>query len=232
MMITKETTDLNTLDFHSGQTILIDKPISWSSFKVVAQLRRITGEKKIGHAGTLDPLATGLLVLCTGKKTKQMTTFMDLNKVYEGTILLGKTSPSLDLEFDATDVPIPDDVDEKKILKARENFIGEILQVPPMFSAKKFKGKPLYKLARKGKEIAREPRKVNVAEFEIIKINMPEIHFRINCSKGTYIRSIADDFGKALGTAGILSSLRRTEIGEYKVANALTVSEIEQRFSA
>lgn len=231
MMITKETTELQHLDYHTGQTILIDKPFRWTSFKVVALIRKTVGAKKVGHSGTLDPLATGLLILCTGKKTRELENYIGLEKTYTGTFIIGKFSKTFDLEAEVKDVPIPDDVNEEKIYEVKNKFIGDILQTPPMFSAKKINGKRLYKFARKGKEIEVPPRMVTVHEFEITSINIPEITFRIRCSKGTYIRSIADDLGKSLGTSAVLGSLRRTKIGDFDIDNALLVDDFIRRFN-
>lgn len=231
MMITRETTDLKNLDYHSGQTILVDKPLNWTSFKVVALIRKHCGAKKVGHSGTLDPLATGLLIICTGRKTKELGKFIGLKKTYTGTFILGKYSRTFDLEHETEEIPVPDNVDQKMIMNLREKFIGEIFQTPPMYSAKKIKGKRLYKIARKNKTISVEPRKVTIYEFEITSIKLPEIEFRINCSKGTYIRSIADEFGKQLGTSAVLGSLRRTKIGDYKIEDAISVEDFVKRFT-
>lgn len=229
-MITKGTIDFADLDFQSGEVILIDKPSGWSSFKVIHNIRKSIGVKKVGHAGTLDPMATGLLIVCTGKKTKEITRYQALEKTYKGAILLGKTSPSMDLETEISSGKRADDLDKNDILRIKEEFTGEIYQIPPMYSAVKVGGKSLYKLARKGKTVDREPRRVFVSKFDI-EIALPEIFFEIKCSKGTYIRVIADDFGKKLGCGGLLSSLRRTEIGEYSVDNALSVDEFISRIN-
>ena len=231
MMITKQTKDLQYLDFLSGQVILIDKPVNWTSFDVVARVRRLIKVKKVGHAGTLDPLATGLLIICTGKKTKEISEYQAQNKKYTGIITLGKTSPSMDLGTEVTETVLPGDLSEEKILIARNKFLGNIEQVPPMFSALKHNGKRLYKLARAGKVVEREPRQVEIYSFEIIKINLPDIHFEISCSKGTYIRVIANDLGKELGCGGILSSLRRTEIGSFNVEDAVDLNVFTSGFS-
>jgi len=231
MMITKQTKDLQTLDYLAGQVILIDKPVNWTSFNAVSRVRRLTKVKKVGHAGTLDPLATGLLIVCTGKKTKEISEYQAQRKKYTGIITLGKSSPSMDLATEITEKVLPDDLSEEKILSVRNKFLGNIEQVPPMFSALKHKGKALYKLARAGKEVERAPRQVEIFLFDITKIDLPDIHFEIACSKGTYIRVIADDFGKELGCGGILSLLRRTEIGDYKVDDALDVDEFTAMFN-
>ena len=231
MMITKQTKDLQTLDYLAGQVILIDKPVNWTSFNVVSRVRRLTKVKKVGHAGTLDPLATGLLIVCTGKKTKEISEYQAQRKKYTGIITLGKSSPSMDLATEITETALPDDLSEEKILSVRNKFLGNIEQVPPMFSALKHKGKALYKLARAGKEVERAPRQVEIFLFDITKIDLPDIHFEIACSKGTYIRVIADDFGKELGCGGILSLLRRTEIGDYKVDDAFDLDEFTAMFN-
>lgn len=229
MMITRETTELKNLDYHSGQTILFDKPFKWTSFKVVALVRKHCGAKKVGHSGTLDPLATGLLIICTGKKTKELESYIGLDKTYTGTFILGKFSKTFDLEGEVENVEIPSELSEEKIHEVKRKYLGKIYQTPPMYSAKKIKGKRLYKFARKGKEIIVEPRIVTIYEFDITAIKIPEIEFKIKCSKGTYIRSIADEFGKELGTSAILGSLRRTRIGNYDVKDAIQVDEYLKR---
>ena len=231
MMITKQTKDPQNLDYMSGQVILIDKPVNWTSFDVVARIRRLTKVKKVGHAGTLDPLATGLLIVCTGKKTKEIAEYQAQTKKYAGLITLGKSSPSMDLATEITETKLPDNLSEEKILAVRNMYLGNIEQVPPMFSALKHKGKRLYKLAREGKEVKRNPRQVEIHSFEITKINIPDVHFEILCSKGTYIRVIADDFGKQLGCGGILSLLRRTQIGDFNVNDALKLDEFTAMFN-
>jgi len=230
-MVTKKTTDFSLLDFSTGETLLIDKPLQWTSFKVVHEIRKAINVKRVGHTGTLDPLATGLLIILTGKKTKQMVKFEGLDKTYIGTFLLGKTSASMDTETEMTENKLPVDLTNKQLYNARDLFLGEIEQVPPMYSAIKVNGRKLYELARKGKSITREARKVHIKEFELMKIELPEIHFRIKCSKGTYIRVIANDFGQRLGCGGVLSSLRRTGIGEYSVDESLEVAEFIKKMS-
>lgn len=225
-IITNQTSDLTDTNFSEGEIILVDKPSGPTSFQVVSKVRKITGVKKVGHSGTLDPMASGLMIICTGKKTKVIDQFINLNKTYTGIIKLGMRSPSMDLETETTEHPLPDDLNEKKILEVREKFVGEIEQIPPMYSAVKINGKKLYKLARKGKSIEREPRKVFVDKFEIKKIDLPDIHFEIVCSKGTYIRVIADDFGNELGCGGILTNLRRTAIGEFRVEDAFDFQQL------
>ncbi|WP_353087766.1 tRNA pseudouridine(55) synthase TruB [Flavobacterium sp.] len=215
--------------FKDGQVLLIDKPLTWSSFQAVNKLkyalkRRYQFSKtfKIGHAGTLDPLATGLLIICTGKFTKKIPEIQDQTKEYTGTITVGATTPSYDLEteIDAT-FPI-DHITEDLIRATAQTFEGEIMQKPPVFSAIKKDGKRLYEHARAGEEVEIEARKTTIYEFEITRITLPEIDFRVTCSKGTYIRSLAYDFGKAMQSGGHLTVLRRTKIGDYSVEEALT----------
>lgn len=231
-MISKATNDLSNFDFTNGEVILIDKDEGISSFSIVHKLRKITGIKKIGHAGTLDPKATGLLILCTGKKTKEISKFQELKKVYSGIISLGKTSPSMDLETELSEVKQTDFVNLEILNETRNLFLGKILQLPPMYSALKHKGKALYKYARKGIEVERNPREVDIFDFTIEKYIEPDVYFRITCSKGTYIRVIADDFGKKLGTGGYLKKLRREAIGQFDVESAFTIKEFEKVFNS
>ena len=210
-------------EFLSGQVLLIDKPMGWSSFQAVNKLKWAIRKKfslkkfKIGHAGTLDPLATGLLIVCTGKFTKRINEFQGQEKEYTGIITLGATTPSYDLET-AIDYEYPTDhITPALIQNTTKSFIGEIEQAPPVFSALKKDGKRLYELAREGKSVEITKRKVTVSSFEITGIDNLNVHFRITCSKGTYIRSIAHDFGKALGSGGHLTALRRTKIGDFNV---------------
>ena len=230
-IITNRTTDLSDADFSEGEIVLIDKPSGPTSFQVVSRIRKITGVKKVGHSGTLDPKASGLMIICTGKKTKEMDRFINLNKTYSGIIRLGLSSPSMDTETECSYVSIPKDFDEKKILAIRDSFLGEIEQTPPMYSAVKVGGKKLYNLARKGRTIKREPRKVIIEKFEINKIELPDIYFTITCSKGTFIRVIADDFGKKLNTGGILAELRRLGIGDFQVEEAISMNGFLRQFS-
>lgn len=227
-MITKTSSDLSNFDFTSGEVFLIDKEKGKTSFNVVHRLRKILNIKKIGHAGTLDPAATGLLILCVGKKTKEIYKYQELEKTYSGVIELGKKTPSMDSE---TEVILERDfsnVTEEMIEKVRVSFVGDIQQLPPMYSALKHNGKALYKFARKGIEVERKPRTISVYDFEILRVDLPEIEFKIRCSKGTYIRVIANDFGEKLGCVAYLKSLRRDAIGEYKVEDALTVDELQK----
>lgn len=224
-------------DYLLGQVLLIDKPLHWTSFQVVNKLRyeikKAFGLKKIkvGHAGTLDPLATGLLVLCTGKMTKQIDTFQGQIKEYTGTLVLGSTTPSYDLETDINDTFETSHLTDDLILQTTKQFIGDIEQTPPVFSALKQDGKRLYQFARAGETVEIKSRQVHVEEFEITNINGLQIDFRIVCSKGTYIRSLAHDFGKALQSGAHLSALRRTKIGDFKVANAISVDTFIERLN-
>lgn len=230
-MINKKTRIDYIPDFDAGEVIMIDKPLNLSSFRVIEKVRKIIDYRKIGHAGTLDPLATGLLILCTGKKTKDIEKYQGLKKVYTGTLTLGFYSDSFDKETELFPYPIPNNLTEEKIISTSKLFIGEIEQLPPMYSAIKLNGKRLYHSARKGKEVQRETRKVSIYRFDIDKIEFPDIHFTVECSKGTYVRTLADDFGKALGTRAILSSLRRTKIGDYDVKDAFELREFSELFS-
>lgn len=214
--------------FETGQVLLINKPLEWTSFDVVQKLRNIIRIKKIGHAGTLDPLATGLLIICTGKFTKRINEFMAQEKEYTGTFTLGATTPTYDLESEPENLKPFDHLTEEEIRNATVKFTGEILQVPPAHSAIKVGGKRVYELARQGKEVKLEPRKVTIKEFEITKTELPVVYFRVVCSTGTYIRSLANDFGEALGCGAYMSSLCRTRIGEFLVINAQTIEDIQE----
>ncbi|NNM08814.1 MAG: tRNA pseudouridine(55) synthase TruB [Flavobacteriaceae bacterium] len=225
-------------DYLEGQVILIDKPLNWTSFQVVNKIRWIIRKEfgikkiKVGHAGTLDPLATGLLILCTGRFTKKIETYQAQEKEYTGTITLGATTPSYDLEseidqrFDVTKIT------SKDIHEATTKFIGNIQQQPPVFSALKKDGKRLYDYAREGKEVEIPTRTIHISEFEITGIDLPDVKFRVVCSKGTYIRSLAHDFGKALDNGAHLSELRRTRIGDFIVENAISIEEFAKQISS
>ena len=213
--------------FDQGQVLLIDKPLQWTSFDVVRRIRHLSRVKKVGHAGTLDPLATGLLIICTGKFTKKINEYMAREKEYTGTFTLGATTPTYDLESKPENFKSLDNISEGKIKSATKSFLGEIMQVPPAHSAIKVEGKRVYELARKGKEVKLEPRKLFVREFEITAIELPVVHFRVVCSTGTYIRSLANDFGEALMCGAYLSSLRRTRIGEFKIEDAFSMEGFE-----
>jgi tRNA pseudouridine55 synthase len=221
---------MQTAEYYlSGQVLLIDKPLNWTSFQVVNKLRWEIRQAfkikkiKVGHAGTLDPLATGLLVICTGKMTKQIDTFQGQIKEYTGTIVLGSSTPSFDLETEINETFPTEHISEALIHETTKQFIGDIQQFPPIFSALKKDGKRLYEFARAGESVEIKPRTVSISEFEITHINGLEIDFRVVCSKGTYIRSLAHDFGKALQSGAHLSALRRTKIGDFNVKNATTI---------
>lgn len=220
--------------YQQGKILLIDKPLTWSSFQAVNKIKYALKRKynlpksfKIGHAGTLDPLATGLLIICTGKFTKRIPELQGMVKEYTGTFHIGATTPSYDLETEIDQTFPTQHITEELIKETTQQFIGEIDQKPPVFSAIKKDGKRLYEHARKGEEVEIAARKVTIHEFEITRIAFPEIDFRVVCSKGTYIRSLAYDFGLALESGAHLSALRRTKIGEFSVENAVKVEEFE-----
>lgn len=224
-----------SLNITDGQLILIDKDLNWTSFDVVNKIRYSIKKKfdvkkiKVGHAGTLDPLATGLLLICIGKMTKSIDSFSIMNKTYIGKMTIGSTTPSYDLETKPNlNYPV-DHIDEKLILKTVEKFLGKTLQQPPMFSAVKKDGVRSYKLARKGKEIKLDKREVTIEEFKITDIKFPEVSFSVTCSKGTYIRSLVHDFGKELNSGAHLSELRRTKIGDFSVENSEKVMDFVRR---
>ncbi|MFA6057948.1 MAG: tRNA pseudouridine(55) synthase TruB [Taibaiella sp.] len=214
-----------TEELKEGAVILIDKPLRWTSFDALNKLRWLVKMKKIGHCGTLDPLATGLLICCTGKMTKKITEYQKQEKEYTGIIHLGAVTPTYDLESEPEQQQPFEHLTEDEIMAATAAFTGDILQTPPIHSAIKKDGKRVYELARQGIEVKLEPRAVNIKTFEITKIALPEVHFRVVCSTGTYIRSLANDFGAALGCGGYLQELRRTKIGDYSVDDALTVDD-------
>ncbi|WP_341220419.1 tRNA pseudouridine(55) synthase TruB [Polaribacter atrinae] len=218
-------------NFKNGQVLLIDKPLNWTSFQVVNKLRweirqRFNIKKiKVGHAGTLDPLATGLLIICTGKQTKEIHVYQGQEKEYTGTFTIGATTPSYDLETEVDKTYVTEHITEELLHETTKQFIGDIQQKPPIFSAIKKDGKRLYELARKGETTEINARTVSITEFEITKINLPEVEFRVVCSKGTYIRSLAYDFGLALNSGAHLSVLRRTKIGDFSVENGVSVEQ-------
>ncbi|UJH89923.1 tRNA pseudouridine(55) synthase TruB [Antarcticibacterium sp. 1MA-6-2] len=220
-------------DFKEGQILLFDKPLGWTSFQLVNKVRWLIRQSckikkiKVGHAGTLDPLATGLLIICTGKFTKRIEELQGQEKEYTGTFTLGATTPSYDLETEIDKEYPVDHLINEKLHQATSNFIGEIDQVPPVFSALKKDGKRLYEYARSGEEVEVKSRKVVIHDFEITANRLPEIDFLTVCSKGTYIRSLANDFGKAVGSGAHLSSLRRTKIGDFKVEDAFDIEGFE-----
>lgn len=218
----------NLEEFADGQLLLVNKPYNWTSFDVVGKIRNSFKplKLKVGHAGTLDPLASGLLIICTGKMTKQIDTFQAQEKEYTGTMVLGETTPSFDMETDADQHFDIGQITEQQIMDACKQFIGDIQQYPPAHSAVKIDGERLYEKARRGEEVELRLRNVTITEFEITGIALPEVNFRVVCSKGTYIRSLVSDFGKALNNGAYLSKLTRTRSGEYKIEDAYEVMEL------
>jgi len=221
---------MNENSFAEGKVLLIDKPLEWTSYDVIRKLRKIINIRKIGHAGTLDPLATGLLIVCTGKFTKKINEYMAQEKEYTGTITLGAVTPTYDRESEPSNIKSLEGITEELIREKTKQFTGEIFQTPPVHSAIKQNGKPVYLMARKGIDVILEPRKITIKEFEITKIDLPVVSFKVVCSTGTYIRSLANDFGLALGCGGYLSELRRTRIGNFKVEEAQTMEEFKEQF--
>lgn len=212
-----------------GEILLVDKPYGWSSFQLVKKIKWLVKAKKAGHAGTLDPLATGLMIICTESSTKKINDIQVTEKEYTGTITLGATTPSYDLETEVNERFETAHINDEMIYETAGSFIGESSQIPPVFSAIKVEGKRSYKLARQGEAKELKSRLIQISEFEITRIAMPEIDFRVVCSKGTYIRTIAFDFGKKLNSGGHLTKLCRTRIGEFKLDNALQISDFEKR---
>ncbi len=202
---------------YDNKVILVDKPLNWTSAKVTNKIKKTFKLKKVGHSGTLDPRATGLLIICTGKKTKTITEMIGADKDYEGTFRIGATTPTYDTESEETDFKSVSHITDEMLNAVKDKFSGEISQIPPMHSAIKLNGKPIYKLARKGRTLILEPRKVNIKRFEIERINETEIKFFVTVSKGTYIRSLAYDYGNELGVGGYLKTLRRLRIGNYSL---------------
>ena len=223
--------NLSKNSIEEGEVFLIDKPLKYTSFQVVKKLRNILKNKfnlnklKVGHAGTLDPLASGLLIICTGRMTKQISDFQNLDKEYVGTMSIGSTTPSYDLETKIDKTFSTDHINENLLNKIKDNFIGTIDQVPPIFSAVKKNGKRLYKYAREGKKIDIKSKKVTINKFDLKHIYIPKIDFEVNCSKGTYIRSLINDFGRDLNSGAHLVSLRRTKIGSFSINNSITIDE-------
>lgn len=223
---------LSQYDFQAGATLLVNKPKDWTSFDVVNKIRyklkhRLGVKKiKVGHAGTLDPMATGLLIICTGKFTKKLADFQGLSKEYTGEITLGGTTPSYDAETEIDQTYPTEHIDNELVEYTRKTFLGDLEQYPPMFSAIKVDGQPLYKKARKGIVVEVKPRPVSIYAFDINHIEIPKLQFRVECSKGTYIRSLAYDFGKAVQSGGYLTELTRTKIGEYKLEDAWNLEDL------
>ena len=233
----KKLSNLSKEDFESGVVLLINKEINWTSFDVVKKIKNLLKEKfsfkkiKVGHAGTLDPLATGLLVVCTGKSTKMISEIQNQKKEYTGELTMGATTPSYDLETEIDNRYDISNISESDIFSKTKLFIGEVFQKPPIFSAIKVKGERLYEKARRGEKINLKKRKITIYNFKLTKILLPKIHFIIECSKGTYIRSIAHDFGKSLNNGAHLSKLVRTKIGEFDLKDAKSIIEFENELN-
>lgn len=227
--------EFNKESLIEGEILLINKPLKWTSFQVVNKIRWLIKSKfnikkiKVGHAGTLDPLADGLLIICTGKMTKKIDQFQNLDKIYTGKFFLGATTPSYDLETEVNSVKPINNISEKLISKALKSFNGKITQTPPIFSAIKHKGKKLYEYARKGETVKIKEREVLIYEFIITKYQLPELSFLVKCSKGTYIRSLANDFGEKLECGAYLSKLTRTAIGNHLLENSISIEDFEKR---
>ena len=221
-------------DFINGAVLLIDKPVDWSSFDMVKKVRNMVSKKlgvkklKVGHAGTLDPLATGLMIICTGKATKEIESYQGLEKEYVAKLHLGATTPSSDLETDVDQTFPAEHINLKLINMVLQKFKGESYQIPPVFSAKRIQGKRAYEFARKGEEPAMRPQLINISELEVLNFALPELILRIKCSKGTYIRALARDIGKGLDSGAYLASLRRTKIGQFSVEEALILKKFEE----
>lgn len=229
--------EFNEESFVDGNLLLINKPLKWTSFQVVNKIRWLIKKQygikkiKVGHAGTLDPLAEGLLIVCTGKMTKRIIEFQNLNKTYTGKFYLGASTPSFDLETEISEKKSIDHLNDGIIHQATTEFIGKILQTPPIYSAIKHKGKKLYEFARKGETIDIKSREVIIHEFKIDKIKLPEVNFIVKCSKGTYIRSLVNDFGNKLNCGAHLTRLNRITIGNYDIRNSISIEEFEKRLS-
>lgn len=215
--------------YNNGQTLLVDKDLDWTSFDVVKKIKNIIKCKKVGHAGTLDPLATGLLIICTGKNTKKINDLQNQDKVYTGEFILGKSTPSHDLETEFNSQKDIKNISSDRIEEVSKRFVGEQLQRPPKFSAVKVNGKRAYEYARDNEDVKIKEKNINIYEFKITEYNLPNISFKISCTKGTYIRSIARDFGEKLGCGAVLSKLRRTEIGNYNVEDAFKVNDLADK---
>lgn len=220
------------LPFLDGRVILIDKPLEWTSFDAVKKIRYLTKVSKVGHAGTLDPLATGLLIVCTGNFTKSINEYMGMEKEYTGSFTIGSTTPTYDRESTPENFKDVSAITTEQLHAATQQFTGLIMQVPPIFSAIKQEGKPVYLAARKGEDVVLEPRPITIKTFEITGVELPLVYFKVVCSTGTYIRSLANDYGKALGTGAHLSSLRRTRIGTFMVEDAQSITAFEQEVRA
>ena len=220
------------MPYLEGKVLLLDKPIGWTSFDLVKKVRNLTRVIKVGHAGTLDPLATGLMIVCTGKFTKSIDAYMGMQKEYTGTMVLGATTPTYDLESEPENFKSTEALTSDAIQKAIIPFIGEIFQMPPQHSAIKKDGRRLYESARLGIEVKVDPRKVTIESFEITKIDLPQVEFKVVCSTGTYIRSLVKDFGEVLQVGAYMSALRRTRIGEFKIEDARLWQDVEAEVHA
>ncbi len=233
------TGDINQIreTFIEGRVFLFDKPLKWTSFDVVNKIKSILRHRleikkiKIGHAGTLDPLASGLLIICTGKATRQIELYQDLPKTYTGTFVIGQITPSYDLETLPEGQYPTSHITAELINKTANSFIGKQLQLPPIYSAKKIEGKRAYTLARKGKHAELKPKEISISAFDITRIELPEVDFRVTCSKGTYIRGLARDFGEKMESGAYLGALRRTDIGQFSVSQAIQMHGFEELFS-
>lgn len=225
------------MDFVAGEVLLLDKPYRWTSFDLVRKVRKLVKVKynvpkiKVGHAGTLDPLATGLMIVCTGKCTKQIDSFQSQEKEYIAGILIGKTTPSFDLEKEYDNEYPTDHITKEMVEEVLKSFLGESDQVPPVFSAKFIDGKRAYEFARKGKEVEMKPSRITINEIELLSYNMPEISIRVSCSKGTYIRALVRDIGERLNSGATMISLQRTAIGTYHLNNAISIEEFENKLA-
>ena len=217
------------LSFAEGKVLLINKPLKWTSFDAVRKIRNLIKIPKVGHAGTLDPLATGLLIICTGKFTKKINEYMGMEKEYTGTITIGSTTPTFDLEGEPQNIKDTSHITQEQIIETTKQFVGNILQMPPQHSAIKKDGKRLYESARQGIEVKVDPRPVTISEFSITNIEGAIIEFKVVCGTGTYIRSLANDFGAALGVGGHLSKLCRTRIGQFKIEDAQSMEQFEEQ---
>lgn len=226
-MITKSNNDLTSIDFQKGEVLLVNKHLRCSSAQLLNKIKKIFNIKKVGHAGTLDPMATGLMILCTGKATREIKHFQNLTKEYTGKIYLGKTTPSMDLETSPTNDKSIDHLTFELLKEKAKLFVGEIEQIPPVFSAVRINGKRAYNLARKGKEVVLKPRIVTINRFDVFDFVPPFLSFIVNCSKGTYIRKLVSDYGEALGCGAFLFELQRTKIGDYSVEDALSLEELK-----
>lgn len=216
---------ISELDFEKGEVFLLDKPYEWTSFDVVKKVRNRLKIKKVGHAGTLDPLATGLLIVCAGKATKKINEFQDMGKEYTGTLVLGKTTPSIDLETEFDSEKDPSGISAERVETAAKELTGDLMQVPPIYSAIKVDGERAYKMARRKEEAKLDPRPVRITKFEVDASALPEVKFEIHCSKGTYIRSLVRDLGEILGCGAYMSGLRRTAIGHFRVDDAYNLED-------